>query len=118
MDHSFHRAARADDIIDDKPLGAVVNGWPVLLARSEGKVYATINRCSHAASSLSIGRIRRGTVMCPLHGARFDLASGRCIGASYQALIIFETRSDGAWIEVAVPDQPPGLDQKPVRPQA
>jgi nitrite reductase/ring-hydroxylating ferredoxin subunit len=115
MENSFHRAARAEDLTEGKALGTIVNGWPVLLAMSEGKLHATIDRCTHAASELSTGRIRRGAVMCPLHGARFELASGRCVGGAYKALMVFETRSDGDWIEVAVPDAQPGFEHMPVR---
>jgi nitrite reductase/ring-hydroxylating ferredoxin subunit len=115
MTHSFHRAAKIGDIAEGTAIGIVLQDWPVMLAKTEGKVLAAIDRCSHAASELSTGRIRRGAVMCPLHGARFELASGRCIGGAYKALITFETRLDGEWVEVAVPDEKPGFEHMPVR---
>lgn len=115
MEHCFHRAARLEVVVEGKPLAAVVDGWPVLLALSEGKLHATIDRCTHAASELSTGRVRRGTVMCPLHGARFELATGRCVGGPYDPLMVFDTRCDGDWIEVAVPTARPGFEHMPVR---
>lgn len=118
MEQSFHRAARADEIVEGKPAGLIVNGWPVLLTMSEGKLHAVIDRCTHAASELSTGRIRRGAVMCPLHGARFELATGRCVGGAYKELMVFETRVDGEWIEVSVPDEQPGYEHLPVRARA
>jgi len=118
MDTSFHRAATAEEIAEGTAKGCIVNGWPVLLARSGGTVFATIDRCTHAASELSTGRIRRGAVMCPLHGARFELAEGKCIGGAYKALMTFATRLDGEWIEVAVPDGQPGFEHIPVRARA
>lgn len=118
MTHTFHQAAKADTIAEGSALGLVVNGWPVLLARTEGKLLATIDRCTHAASELSTGRIRRGAVMCPLHGARFELATGRCVGGAYKALITFETRIEGEWVEVSVPDAAPGFEHMPVRAKA
>ncbi|SFS09528.1 Ferredoxin subunit of nitrite reductase or a ring-hydroxylating dioxygenase [Sphingomonas jatrophae] len=118
MASTFHRAAGADQVAEGGSLGVVVAGWPVLLARVEGRLHATIDRCTHAASELSTGRIRRGAVMCPLHGARFELASGRCLGGSYPSLMVFEVREDGAGgIEVAVPDEAPGPEHLPVRPR-
>lgn len=115
MTHSFHRAVKADEIAEGTAVGLIVHEWPVLLARSDGKLHATIDRCTHAASELSTGRIRRGAVMCPLHGARFELMSGRCLGGAYKPLMTFETRLDGEWIEVAVPDDRPGFEHMPVR---
>jgi nitrite reductase/ring-hydroxylating ferredoxin subunit len=118
MANQFHPAARADEIAEGSAMGCTVNGWPVMLAMSEGKLFATIDRCTHAASEVSTGRIRRGAVMCPLHGARFELASGRCIGGPYKPLMTFETRIEGEWVEVAVPEEQPGYEHMPVRARA
>lgn len=118
MASSFHRAARSDAVAEGAAIGVVVNGWPVMLAHADGRYLATIDRCTHAASELSTGRIRRGSVMCPLHGARFELATGRCIGGTYKPLMLFETREDAdGWIEVCVPDEAPGFEHLPVRPR-
>ncbi len=96
----------------------VVAGWPVLIARNGGKLQAVIDRCTHAASPLSTGRVRRGAVMCPLHGARFELATGRCLGGGYAPLMTFDVREDSeGWVEVAVPDAAPGQEHLPVRPR-
>jgi len=115
MGRSFHRTVQADQLVDGTLMPVTVNGWPVLLAMSEGSLYATIDRCTHAASELSTGRVRRGAVMCPLHGARFELATGRCIGGPYDPLMTFETRREGDWIAVAVPDAQPGFEHLPIR---
>ena len=52
--------------------------------------------------------------MCPLHGARFDLATGKCLGGPHAPLRVFPLRSADGWLEVAVPDRPPGPDEMPV----
>ncbi|HEX8445757.1 MAG TPA: Rieske (2Fe-2S) protein [Sphingomonas sp.] len=111
----YHRAARADGLVDGTGVGLIVQGWPVLLALVDGQIRATIDRCPHAASDLGSGRIRRGAILCPLHGARFDLATGKCIGGSYAPLLLFDTRVVGGWVEVAVPDAAPGFEHLPVR---
>ena len=66
------------------------------------------------AARLSGGKVRRGAIMCPLHGARFDLASGRCLGGAYPDLRGFPLRIEQGVIEVALPDHPPGFDELPV----
>ena len=50
------------------------------MARSEGKVYALRDVCSHAEIPLSDGEIEDGAVECWLHGSRFELARGRPLG--------------------------------------
>ena len=119
MPETFHRVIEAGKIEERALLSFLVNGWPVLICRDDGNVHAMINRCSHAAAQLAPdGRVRRGIVTCPLHGARFKLDSGECVsGADYKPLRTFAWRetADG-WIEVAVPDESPGAEHLPVAP--
>ncbi|AUW60304.1 Rieske (2Fe-2S) protein [Sphingobium sp. SCG-1] len=119
MTETFHRVIKGDEIEERAMLPFVVNGWPVLLCREEGAIHALINRCTHAASQLAPdGRVRRGAVMCPLHGARFKLDTGECLGgAGYKPLKLYPWREDDeGWIEVAVPDEAPGMEHLPVKP--
>ena len=97
-------------------IAAKVSGWHVLVARSDDGLHAVNDRCTHQAALLSGGRIRRGAVMCPLHGARFEMATGRCIGGAYRDLRTFALRVVDGVIEVAVPPEPPGMDETPVSP--
>ncbi len=117
MSHSFHRVIMAAAIAEKSLQAFVVNRWPVLVVRDEGRLHALINRCTHQAASFAPdGRVRRGAIMCPLHGARFKLEDGSCMGAvDYKPLMRFELREDAqGWIEVAVPDEAPGPEHLPV----
>ena len=119
MSDSFHRVVKAYEVEERAMLPFNVNGWPVVLCRDEGIIHALINRCSHAASQLApAGRVRRGTIMCPLHGARFKLCNGESMGGvTYKALKIFPWReTEDGWIEIAVPDEAPGAEHLPVTP--
>ncbi len=115
LSETYHRVARDADIAENGVEAGTFNGWPVFVCRTDGKLHALINKCTHASSELADGRIRRGSVMCPLHGARFELASGKCIGGTYQPLKIFPVRVSDGWVEVAVPDEKPGHQHAPVR---
>jgi len=57
------------------------DGLAILLVCVEGSVYAVDNRCSHANAKLEAGRLRGHQIACPLHGARFDVRTGRCEAA-------------------------------------
>lgn len=115
MSDSFHDVGAEADFPEDGKLVASIGGWRVLVCKVDGKYHALNDRCSHAASPLSGGRIRRGTVMCPLHGARFDIATGACLGAAYPRLRQFALRVEAGRIAVAVPDTPPGMEDIAIR---
>lgn len=112
----FQRALQMAELPASGSATVVLNGWHVLLVRAGEAVHALNDRCSHAAAPLSTGRIRHGSVMCMLHGARFDLASGKCIGGAHRPVRTFPVRVMGDWIEVALPTEPPGLSECPVPP--
>lgn len=47
----------------------------------DGRFYAISDRCPHGDASLAEGWIENGEVECPLHQARFDIASGKVLCA-------------------------------------
>jgi nitrite reductase/ring-hydroxylating ferredoxin subunit len=51
----------------------------ILLANVDGKFCAVSDICSHAFASLSEGFLDGGVVECPLHGAKFDIATGKAL---------------------------------------
>ncbi len=56
-------------------------GAAYLIVRdSDGVLRALDGLCSHALLPLDGARVRRGHVLCPHHGARFDIATGAAKG--------------------------------------
>jgi nitrite reductase/ring-hydroxylating ferredoxin subunit len=63
----------------------LLGGTRVLLSNVDGKVYATSDVCSHALAYLSDGWLEGSVVECPLHGAQFDVTSGKSVSAATYA---------------------------------
>jgi 3-phenylpropionate/trans-cinnamate dioxygenase ferredoxin subunit len=56
----------------------IVNQKRICLARVENQFFAVEDKCSHNGESLSKGKINYlGEVVCPWHGYRFQLKTGR-----------------------------------------
>jgi nitrite reductase/ring-hydroxylating ferredoxin subunit len=71
--------------LSDLPVGAMVaktlaNREIVVCSTKDG-IFALDNLCSHAYARLSEGRLRGTRLICPLHGAAFDVRDGRALGA-------------------------------------
>lgn len=79
-----------------------VDGTGVIVARGQdGQYYAVERLCSHAALPLDGGRVRGASIVCPHHGARFELKSGRVLGPpAYAAIAAFPTRERDGQVEV------------------
>lgn len=53
------------------------SGTIIAVTRSEGKLCAFQEFCTHRYGPLSEGKIENGQVVCPWHGSRFDTDTGR-----------------------------------------
>jgi nitrite reductase/ring-hydroxylating ferredoxin subunit len=53
-----------------------VDGCRVLVCRHANEIRAIKDLCPHQTLSLEGARIRRGSLFCPHHGARFSLDDG------------------------------------------
>lgn len=114
MSGSWHFLVAEQDFPEDGKLATRIDGWYVLVGRTDEGLFAVNDRCTHQAALLSEGRIRRGMIMCPLHGARFELDGGACVGGAYGKLRTFPLRVHESAIEIFIPDHPPGMDELPV----
>ena len=115
MSESWHKLIAENEFPEEGKLATKIAGWHVLVAKTDDGLHAVNDRCTHQAALLSGGRIRRGAIMCPLHGARFELETGRCIGGTYRDLRTFELRVEGGEIEICIPDEAPRIDEPPVQ---
>jgi 3-phenylpropionate/trans-cinnamate dioxygenase ferredoxin subunit len=93
--------------LDEVPAGGKklveAGGAQILLCNSKDEIFAVRNLCSHAHETLECGRVRNGWISCPVHGARFDLATGEPKNPPATiAIDTFEVRIQGDTIEVAV----------------
>jgi 3-phenylpropionate/trans-cinnamate dioxygenase ferredoxin subunit len=48
----------------------------IVVCRVAGTLHAVEDICSHADTPLSDGRLRGAMLVCPLHGAQFDVRDG------------------------------------------
>jgi 3-phenylpropionate/trans-cinnamate dioxygenase ferredoxin subunit len=74
------RACSVKELPEEGAIKVHLAGKDICVVRSQGKVYAIYDVCSHADVSLAEGDVEDGTVECWLHGSKFDLRTGAPIG--------------------------------------
>ncbi len=52
---------------------------PVLLCNVEGEIYAIEDVCTHDGGELDQGELEGNRIMCPRHGAYFDVTTGTAL---------------------------------------
>jgi len=83
---------------------AEVGAISVLIVHTkEGQLHAVNNICSHAYARMDEGRLRGNRLICPLHGASFDVRTGAVLGAPANApLPSYPVRVVDGQVEVQV----------------
>ncbi len=94
------------DMPAERLLCTTAAGVPIVLCRVGESYHAVSNACTHAASTFDGGRMRGPRLICPLHGAMFDVRSGQPNGQlAREPLTVYPTRvNDEGIIEVCVVD--------------
>ncbi|HLG87932.1 MAG TPA: Rieske 2Fe-2S domain-containing protein [Alphaproteobacteria bacterium] len=75
----FVKVAAASDLLPGQMREVSAKGTKLLLANIEGGFYAIARKCPHLGGNLCKGKLQGAEVKCPLHGARFDVRTGKAI---------------------------------------
>ena len=101
----FVHLASLNDLQTRKLICSKTDGYRILIALAEDKVYAVDDMCTHEDASLSKGSLHADCVKCPLHGSRFRLATGEALDdPAEEALNTYEVKIDGDNILVGLPE--------------
>jgi len=77
---AFTKVASLSELPPGKSACVVFAGEKVALFNVRGTVYAIEDTCTHRGGPLSEGSVDGTAVVCPWHGGRFDLATGKAAG--------------------------------------
>lgn len=100
-DSVFQDLADIVDIPEGSSKSFQVSGQDILICHTKGEFFAVENKCSHALSKLEGGRLRAYRLICPLHGAAFDVRDGTARGKPATLPIkVYPVRVTGNRIEI------------------
>ena len=103
MTGSYVRVAGVAEIPEGSKKAFEVGGKSVLVCHAAAGWFAVSNICSHASEKLECGRMRGGWIGCPVHGARFELATGKALGLpAKEPIATYAMRIVGDSIEILV----------------
>jgi nitrite reductase/ring-hydroxylating ferredoxin subunit len=99
----FRPVVALDELKEGRMHACQIEDREIVLCRTREGVYALDNVCTHAYARMNEGRLRGTRLICPLHGASFDVRDGRVLGApATQPLVSHLVRVVDGMIEVAV----------------
>ena len=104
MNHpQWTRITRQENIPPREGRSVRVAGTDIAIFNLSGRFLTIENRCPHQGGPLCDGIVAGTTVVCPLHGWRFDLETGMAVRASKPACVtVYPTRVEDGVILVAL----------------
>lgn len=94
--------------INDLPTGERIviesDNHPIVLFNISGNIYAIDDICTHDEGSLNEGELDGFQIVCPRHGARFDVRNGKVAALpAFQDIVSYPVRVVDGFIEIGIP---------------
>lgn len=86
-----------DELVAGEKTIVEVNGEKYVVANLDGEFFVLNNRCPHLGGSLGDGDLTDGKLVCPRHGAIFDVRSGANLGNAKIAFISMKVKDADAY---------------------
>jgi len=94
----------ASELGEGVPLSAEVDGVPGVVVRCGGDLYAVEDRCTHDGESFAGAQVESCELICPRHGAHFDLRTGDALTPpAYEPLRTYAAREQNGRILIEQP---------------
>ncbi|MDR7486276.1 MAG: non-heme iron oxygenase ferredoxin subunit [Armatimonadota bacterium] len=75
----FTKVATLDQVPPGTAKQVVVDGRTIAIVNAHGTVYAIDDTCTHEEESLAEGPVVGEIIVCPKHGSRFHVPTGRVL---------------------------------------
>ena len=104
INYEYYPVISLDDLIPGERIFIDVDNVAVVIFNIAGDVYAIEDRCTHDEGPLGEGEIEGFEIICPRHGARFDVRDGRALTLpAIEPTRYFPVRIVDNQIEIGVP---------------
>ncbi|MCI0521656.1 MAG: non-heme iron oxygenase ferredoxin subunit [Chloroflexi bacterium] len=100
----FVEVASQEDIPPGERIFVQIGKWDIVVFNLAGQYYAIADVCSHDDGPLGDGDVDGVEVVCPRHGARFDLRNGKARALpAVEDIAAFPVKVVGGEIQIGVP---------------
>lgn len=100
----FVQVVEAAEVKPGERILVEIDGQPIAVFNVDGKYYAIGDVCTHDDGPLGDGELDGYQVICPRHGARFDIRNGKAV--TLPAVVDtpwYPVRVEAGWVEVGLP---------------
>ena len=101
---TFHKVAEVKDLTPGTCNAIELGGQQIALFNIGGTFYAIGDACTHRGGSLAEGKVEGTRVTCPLHGATFDVTTGKNLTPpAPREVPCYKVRVEGNELQIEIP---------------
>lgn len=100
----FVRIVKTGDLPEGERLILEINNLPIVIFNVGGELLATGDLCSHDEGPIGDGDIDGDQIVCPRHGARFDIHTGKALTLpAIEGIPVYPIQVVDDFIEIGIP---------------
>jgi len=88
----FLKVATEDEIPQGEMKAVEAGGMEILIISYNDGYYAINRRCTHKSGDLYEGKLEGKIIKCPIHGAEFDVTTGKSISGPRIGMLKLKTK--------------------------
>jgi 3-phenylpropionate/trans-cinnamate dioxygenase ferredoxin subunit len=101
----FIPVGSVEEIKEGERLFIEIDDKPIVILNISGHYYAIADVCSHDDGPVGEGSLERFEIICPRHGARFDVRTGKVLALpAFVDIPAYPIRLVGDQIEIGIPN--------------
>jgi len=102
--YKFYRVSMVNEFPSGERLFLEIDGLPIVLFSIGDDFLATGDICTHDGGEIGEGELDGEEIICPRHGARFNIRTGKAMSLpAVTGIPIYPVRQVDGFIEIGIP---------------
>ena len=103
--YKYLRLMKDEELPDGERIIFEIENAPIVIFKVNGELFATGDLCTHDAGPIGEGELDGEVIVCPRHGARFDIHTGKALSLpAVTGIPVYPTRIVDGYIEIGIPE--------------
>ena len=102
--YKFYRVAPVNEFPQGERLFLEIDGNPIVIFSIADEFLATGDLCTHDGGAIGEGELIGDEIICPRHGARFNIKTGKALSLpAVEGIPVYPVRIVDDYIEIGIP---------------
>lgn len=103
--YEYIRVTPVEDFPAGERIYLEIDSYPIVIFKINGEYFATGDICTHDGGEIGNGELEGEEIICPRHGARFNIRSGKAVALpAVTDIPVYPLRVVDGYLEIGIPE--------------